>query len=136
MFLSLIYVAALICPICAGNAYTRRKLSKEAWSGIDTGIIVGPKFAPVHFTSMMTAMLECAIKVENIYNLTKDYETVPTQCDETLGCGIFKIEETEEDGVMCSMAELLRFTFLENASGPELEVFIRNDLLKEPGNFR
>ena len=118
MFVSLICVPLLCCPVLASNVYTPRKISEEAWSGDDTGIRIGTKFAPVHFTSMMTAMMECAI-----------------QCDQTSACGMFKLEEREEGGIVCNMAELRAFSFKESVSGPGLEVYIRKDLLKQAGNL-
>ena len=118
MIVNFICVVLLFCPISASNIYTKRNISREAWSGVDTGIRIGTKFAPVHFKSMMTAMMECAI-----------------QCDQTSGCGIFKLEEDEEEGIGCSLAEIQAFTFKESvSSGPGLEVSIRDDFLKQAGN--
>ena len=110
-------IALLSFPIFASNVYKKRNISEDAWAGVDTGIRIGTKFAPVHFTSMMTAMLECAL-----------------QCDQTSGCGLFRLEETEEEGIVCSLAQLLAFSFKESVLGPLLELYIRSDLLRQAGN--
>ena len=117
MTLILVCVVSSLGPILASNVYWKRNISQEAWSGVETGIRIGEKFAPVHFPSMMTAMMECAL-----------------QCDQTSGCGMFKLDETEEEGIVCSLAQLLAFSFKESVSGPLLELYIRSDLLKQAGN--
>ena len=56
-------------------------------------------------------------------------------CSERGVCGLFHVM-TQEEGLVCLMRNLKAFTFLEEFTGPEIEVYIRQDLMNEAGKIK
>ena len=114
MILNLI-VYLFVTSVEGGRVYKRRNISEQAWSGVDTGISINSeRLDSVLMDSIMTAKLQCSI-----------------ECDNNKLCGLFQLLEGE--GLSCILAQLYYWTFEEQFTGPEVEVYIRKDRMVDAG---
>ena len=104
-----------VTSVEGGRVYKRRNISEQAWSGVDTGISINSeRLDSVLMDSIMTAKLQCSI-----------------ECDNNKLCGLFQLLEGE--GLSCILAQLYYWTFEEQFTGPEVEVYIRKDRMVDAG---
>ena len=106
--------------VFGSRVYKRRNISELAWNGVNTGIRIkeSSKLRSVSLDSHVTAHLQCSMV-----------------CSERRVCGLFHVL-TQEEGLVCVMRNLKAFTFLEESTGPEIEVYIRQDLMNEAGKIK
>ena len=120
MMIFVIFCAFLLfhgVEVEGGRVYKKRNISEQAWNGVDTGIkIDDTKLDTIAMDSIMTAKLRCSI-----------------ECDNHKSCGLFRFLEGE--GIICILAQLHYWTFEEEFTGPEVEVYINKDIMVEAGKM-